>query len=100
MLTKGDLVLMRKVVREEVESEVQNAKIELQSELKITRMGIREELHQVSDRVKNLEITTKNKFKTVEKKLDKAIGFLDKHTISVEKRVERIEEHLKIPVVS
>lgn len=104
MLTKSDLSQIkkliqeetRKIVREEVEVELDDFKSSLTAELKLTRMRIEGEIGQLSNRVKNLEIASRR----IEKKLDKAIDFLDRDIMNTLKRVERIETHLKLPSIS
>lgn len=56
MLTKTDLNQIRKIVREEVETESQNIKDEIQADIKMSLVRISGELSQVKDRLKNLEI--------------------------------------------
>ena len=76
MLTKTDLKEIRKIIREEVETESQNIKTELQSDMIMSTMRIMSELDKIKDRLKNIEIKT-NKI-----------------------QVERIEKHLKLPPLS
>lgn len=56
MLTKADLKEIRKIVREEVETESQNIKDEIQADIKMSLVRISGELNQIKDRLKNLEI--------------------------------------------
>ena len=60
MLTKTDLQqidnIVKKRVREEIEQEVQNAKEELQADIKMSQIRIMEEINNVKDRLKNLEM--------------------------------------------
>jgi len=90
MLTKADLKEIRKIVREEVETESQNIKDEIQADIKMSLIRVSGELNQIKDRLKNLEI----KANKIQKDLKYAVNFLDKEGLRVGKRVKRIEEHL------
>ena len=96
MLTKTDLKEIRKILREEVETESQNIKTELQSDIIMSKMRIMSELDKIKDRLKNIEIKT-NK---IQKDLKYAVNFLDKDSLRISNRVERIEKHLKLPPLS
>jgi len=60
MLTKADLEqlgkVVRKVVKEEVEAESKNIKDDLEHEIKTANLHIRNSIHELGDRIKNLEI--------------------------------------------
>ena len=96
MLTKADLKEIRKIIREEVENEVQNTKDELQADQKMNLIRIVTEIRGVENRLKNLEI----RITKVQKDLKYTINFLDKEGLKVIKRIERIEEHLHLPPLS
>lgn len=95
MLTKNDLSQIRKVVREEVETDNENTKSELKAEIKLTRMEIQNEQKNVNDRLKNVEVTTKK----IQKTVDTIIDFFDKQDMDLLKRVKTIEEHLRFSPV-
>lgn len=56
MLTKDDLVQIRKVIREEVEAESENIRNELRMEIKLARMELSLRMDKLEDRLKNVEI--------------------------------------------
>lgn len=96
MLTKTDLEEVRKIIREEVETESQNAKEELQADLKMNMVRTVSELREIKDRLKNLEI----KVNKIQKDLKYAVNFLDKEGLKISKRVARIEADLGLPSTS
>ena len=96
MLTKTDLSQIRKIIREEAETESQNIKDEIQADIKMSLVRISGELHRIQDRLKNVEI----KINKIEKDLKYAVNFLDKESLKIQKRVERIEKHLKLEPLS
>jgi len=96
MLTKTDLKEIRKLIREEVESESQNVKDELQAEMKMNLVRTLTEIREVKDRLKNVEI----KINKIQKDLKYSVNFLDKFGLNIQKRVERIEGHLRLPPIS
>lgn len=91
MLTKEDLKKFKEIIREEIETESDSLGNKINTELKFFRMQIQGDLKNLSDRVKNQEI----KLKTIDRKLDKAINFLDKENINVLLRVQKLEETTK-----
>ena len=93
MLTKSDLKEFRKIVREEVESESQNLKLELQGDIKISQMRILNEIGELKNRLKNLEI----KVDKIQKDLKIVVSFFDKEELRLQKRITRMEEHLRLP---
>ncbi len=96
MLTKTDLQSIRKIVREEVETEAENIKTELQSDLKMNLVRIVGELRELKDRLKNVEI----KINKIQKDIKYAVDFLDKEGLKVVKRVEKVEKRLGLGPVS
>lgn len=110
MLTKSDLIEIKKIIREEIGNEAQALKNELQADITIARMRIQTNIDELTNRAKNIEI----RFTKIEehlKKLDVKItkmhkelkeeiktvsSFLDKENMETLKRVKRIEEHLGI----
>ena len=93
MLTKSDLNQIRKIVREEVETESKSSKEDLQGEIKLARIEIQKEIRQLAKRVKNLEIAV-NK---IQKDVTSIISFFDQEYLELRKRVGRLEEHLRLP---
>lgn len=93
MLTKNDLTQIRKLVREEVEAEGENVRAEVNGEIKLAGIRTAVELREVSNRLKNLEITTRK----IQKDLKMTSNFLDKENLNTVKRVRIIEKHLGIP---
>ncbi|OGM19135.1 hypothetical protein A2955_05240 [Candidatus Woesebacteria bacterium RIFCSPLOWO2_01_FULL_37_19] len=96
MLTKVDLKEIRKIIREEVETEAENTKSELQSEMKMNMIRIVGELKDISSRMKNMEI----KVNKIQKDLKYSVNFLDKFGLNTQKRIEGIEKHLRLEPVS
>ncbi len=95
MLTKSDLQQIRGVIREEVETEVGNAKSDLASD--ITRVQLRNssDLMAIQNRLKNLEIGQRK----IQKDINYQIDILDKDHLSNSRRIKRIEEELQIQTV-
>ena len=56
MLTKTDISQIRKVVREEVEAEVSDAKNSLGAQVRMTKLELKHEIHELDDRLKTTEI--------------------------------------------
>lgn len=96
MLTKDHLQQIRGVVREEVETEVGNAKQDLES--KIFRLEIHNssELNDINDRIKNSEIRIKREIRKVQSTLDGTDKFLDKEFMADRRRIVTIENKLQI----
>lgn len=121
MLTKTDILAIDKIVqkrvREEVETEGKNIKDSLGSDIRTSRMRIQEDVRELSNRVKNLEVgtgrlektsaivkkdiaTVKKSLASIEKKIDKSVDFIDREYLALQKKVERIEKHLKLEPLS
>ena len=111
MLTKSDLQaidkLVSKRIREEVEAEGKNTRDEVKSDVITSRMRIGQQIRELADRIKNLEIrvntTDKNSkkgFQKLDKRFTDLFDFLDKDQLKTSRRVERIEKHLKLPPLS
>lgn len=107
MLTKTDIkqieVSVGKSVRNEVEAEGKNIRDELKSELISARFRIQEEVRELADRIKNLEIRinnlnsdTKNNFTKLDNRFTDLFDFLDKDVMKTKKRTERTEKHLRL----
>lgn len=86
MLTKTDLNQIREIFREEQRAEIGNLKLSLKAEMKLMRMEIQNEIRDLEERVKNIEI-----------KIDKIIDFFDREHLNLLSRVERLEHHLNLP---
>ena len=96
MLSKKDFKEIRKIVREEVETEIQNAKEDLQSEMKMNLIRSTKETRDLKDRIKNIDIKLNN----IQKDMKYTINFLDKEGLKLQKRVDRIEKRLQPPPIS
>lgn len=107
MLTKADIQMISEVVskriREEVEAEGKNTRDDLKSDLITSRMRLQQEIRELADRIKNLEIrvnrsdeNSKEGFKKLDKRFTDLFDFLDKDQLRTSKRVDRIEDHLNL----
>lgn len=110
MLTKDDLLQIRKVIREEVGNETKALKNELQADITMARMKIQSNIDELTDRVKNIEIrltkveeglsnlrkTVAKMHKDLRNEIKLVSHVLDKENIKTLKRVEIIERHLNI----
>ncbi|MEK7517587.1 MAG: hypothetical protein AAB583_03475 [Patescibacteria group bacterium] len=106
MLTKTDLSQIRKIVREEVETEIRSAYDELQGEMKMMRIRIETRLGAIENKVKDLDIKVNglevkvNKVQRgisrIKKDIKAIISYFDQDYIILRKRIERIEGHLSI----
>ncbi len=96
MLTKSDLEQIRHIVREEIENEVTVAKDDIQTDLTMSKVLIQENIDQVKDRVKNIEIKTTRMHKELKGEIRLVTNFLDKENVKTLKRVVKIENHLGI----
>lgn len=94
MLTKSDLSQIRKIIREEVENEVNATKDELQSDIIMSRMRIQQDINELTDRTKNLEIRITKMHRDLKNEVKMVSHFLDKENMETVKRVEKIEDHL------
>jgi len=92
MLTKNDLLQIKKVVRGEVEAESKSLQEDLRGEIKLSRMEIQNDVRSLKDKVKNIEISN-NK---IQKDIKKVVNFFDEESLQVNKRVERLENHLNL----
>ena len=104
MLTKTDLKEIRKIVRVEVEAEGRNIRDELKNDLITSRIRIQQEIRELGDRTKNLEVrmnifekNMEKAFNKLNKRFTELFDFLDKDQLRTSKRVRRIEEHLNLP---
>lgn len=110
MLTRTDLQsidkLVSKRIREEIEAEGRNIRDELKSDIISSRIRIQQEIRDLADRIKNLEIRTnslekdiKKDFQKLNKRFTDLFDFLDKDQLKTSKRVERIEQHLNLSTI-
>ena len=114
MLTKDDLQQIRKIMREEVKTEVQDSSNTLGNQLRLTKIEIRSDINDLDDRMKNVEIRMDNVVGSVErigkdiKGLKKDMKYVSKTTeiiaknydegdIKLDRRVTKIEDHLNLP---
>lgn len=96
MLTKDDLKQIRIVVREEVETETQAARDDIQVEIKLVRMELASRISKVEDRLKNVEIKInrmEKDIKHLKADVSVAIKLLDEDIIKLRKRVEKLEDN-------
>lgn len=106
MLTKTDLSQIRKIIREEVETEVSDAKKTLESLIRISKLEVKSQINDVDDRLKNVEIgvdmlgkdmkNVKKDLKFLRETANLIIKNFEEADIILKKRVEKIEEHLGI----
>ena len=110
MLTKTDFdqigKLVRKVVREEVETEISDAKKTLESQIRLSKMEVRSDISDLDDRVKNVEVTVstldkdmknvKKDLNYLKKSMNLVVKNYDEGDTKLARRVTRIEEHLQI----
>ncbi len=96
MLTPDDLKQMRKVMREEIENESQTIREELGSEIRMSRIRLQEDLEEVKDRVKNIDIRLTNVHKDLKEEIKLVSHTLDKENMKTAKRVTRLEKHLEL----
>ena len=68
---KGLLKEIRKIVREEVENEVSATKEDLDSTIRESRMQVQEDIREVGDRMKNLEIRVTKNHREVKEEIKK-----------------------------
>ncbi len=97
MLTKDDLVKIRKIVREEVENESQAIKDELGADITMSRINIQNDIRGLKDRVKSLEIRLTKMHRELKDEIKLVANFLDRENVATNKRVKRVEDHLQIP---
>lgn len=93
MLTKTDFLQIRKIVREEVETESKSLQEDLQGEIKLSRIEIQKDIRALKSKIKDLEIATGK----IQKDIKKIVGFFDEEYLQVRKRVECLESHLNLP---
>ena len=104
MLTKLDLSQIRKVVREEVETEVKDTTQTLRSEIRESRMRVQSDIRDLDDRMKNVEVRMDGHEKSsslVIEALDKIEGRLsglEKDAKDIKKRVRKTEKTVDVMI--
>ena len=93
MLTKTDFLQIRKIIREEVETESKSLQEDLRGEIKLARIEIQKDIRDLKGKIKDLEIATGK----IQKDIKKIVGFFDEEYLQIRKRVEHLEEHLNLP---
>lgn len=106
MLDKTDLSQIRKIIREEVETEVSDARQTLETLIRLTKMELKSEISDVDDRLKNVQIATNNLEKDmkivkkdvreIHKTINTIVKNYDEGDTALGKRVTKIETHLQI----
>lgn len=107
VLTKDDLSKIRKVIREEVEAESTNSRVEIQGELKLMRIKLENRIGELEDRNKNLEIEIhrglallQKSIRELKKDIKVVISWFDSQGDKLTKRIERVEGHLGLSPTS
>lgn len=98
--------LVRKIVREEVKTEVKDSTRTIESQIRLSRMQVQQDIGELDDRMKNVEIRIdglEEKVSRMHKDLKKEIKMvshvLDKENMQTLKRVTRMESHLGLPQI-
>jgi flagellar motility protein MotE (MotC chaperone) len=104
MLTSRDLKAIKKVIREEIETEGRNIKDSLEDEIRTANLHIREAIHDQGNRIKDVEVRLSSVEKEIKglrkdtRKLQKdvstAINVFNVEDTRLAKRVSKIESHL------
>ena len=107
MLTKDDFSSIKKIIREEIGNEVKDAVSTLESKIIISLMQTQSSIGDLEDRIKNLAIKldgvdknvkeNKKNIGKLQKTLDVAIKMFNEDDVKLEKRVRKIETHLRLP---
>jgi len=98
MLTKTDLNQIRKVVKEEIGVQLDPVQINLRSEIRSTRADFHSEIQLFRNDLHKEILTLDQSIKRVQRKLDKVVDFFDHKHVGLVKRVERLENHLNLPL--
>jgi len=110
MLTKTDLQainkIVKKTVREEVSREGKTIRSEIRTEIKLLKMELSNRIAAVENRLSETEIKLTNiekdiaqikkDIKKIKKDLAYNVDFMDRDYLRLQKRVERVEEHLNL----
>lgn len=107
MLTTSDLKAIRKIVREEVETEVRNIRDSFEHEIRTANLHLRNAINDQGDRIKNVEVRlssvekeikgSRKDIRKLQKDVSVAINVFNVEDTKLAKRVGRIEEHLDLP---
>lgn len=99
-LTADDLKSIRKVIREEVESEMGSATNTLKGQILLTKATISNSLSKVEDKIKDVDIKIGKVHKDLKKEIKLVLNFLDQEDAAINNRVTKIEKHLNLPKTS
>ncbi len=105
MLTKQDVEQIRKaieedtrkIVREEIENEVQAVKEELQADITMSRMRIQTDIDDIKNRIKNVELKITKMHRELKEEIKMVVNFLDKENVKTVKRIEKLEQRVGVP---
>lgn len=99
-LTKSDLTeikkIVKEVVRDEIGNETKSINDSLSADITLSRIRIQEEIRELTDRIKNLEIRLSKMHKELKEEIKIVSHFLDKENLKAVRRIEKIEDHLRI----
>lgn len=113
-LTTDDLKAIRKVIREEVTTEVKDSSNTLETQIRLSKMEVKSSIRELDDRMKNVEIRMDNVAESVAasgndiKVLKKDVNFIKKTTniiaknydegdVALHRRLTKVEKHLNLP---
>lgn len=96
--------LVRKIVREEVEAEVGNSSNNLESQIRLSKLELKNDIRDTDNRMKNIEIKVNNVSKDVievkksVRNVEKTVSIIarnyDEGDVMLAKRIEKLENHL------
>lgn len=106
--------LVRKIVREEVETEAGNIKDSLEHEIRTSSLHLRDGIRELGDRTKNIEVkltsvdnslnamekevkSARKDIRKLQKDVNVAIDVFNVEDTKLARRVRRIENHLALP---
>ena len=94
MLTNLDLKQLRNILREEIQSDSESLRSDLQSEIKISRVRLEEKLNHLNSKMKNLEqLTTR-----VQKEQKIITNYFDREYLQLRKDVDLVKTRLGLPL--
>ncbi len=113
-LTLDDLKAIRKVVQEEVKVEVRDSARNLEDQIRLTKISLSNDLSELDDRMKNVEIRMDNVVENVKKtgkdvkdvrnkvnKIEKTTSIIaknyDEGDAVLHRRLKKVEKHLGLP---
>lgn len=103
MLTKDDFTKLKKIIRDEIETEGESIKTELGHEIKMTKIQSSSDMDTVQFRLKNIEIKTNNiqtNVKKLRKDLSKTIDYFDKKSDEAKSGFRKTREELHLSELS